>query len=154
MSFQNFDRVLNAFSAISIFVRHDNMKSATERLKNGKILQDISGVHAIREWSGYEEKVISMECHGTQEDLMQFVKEITNARVCVITLFDYGGFRKESEKILGDMAKYSALLLVDEPNQQYFQILDTKTGQVSTGVMASSGDRASMLMFIKAKIKD
>lgn len=149
MSFQNFDRVLKAFSAISIFVRHDSMKSACERLSTGKTLQDITGIHALRTNNGYEEKVISMECLGAQEDLVQFVKEVTNTRQGIMTVFDYNDFRKTSEDILGDMAKYSALLLVDEPDQQYFQIYDGKTGRTSIGVVAASGNRASMLVFVK-----
>lgn len=152
MSFDNFDRVLKAFSSSSIFVRHDNMKSASASLENGAVLQDISGVHAERIFSGFEEKVISMECMGTQQNLLQFMKEITGAREGIMTVFDYKDFVRISQELLGDMANYSTLLLNEEDGQQYFQLQDGKTGRSSIGVITAKGDRASMLMFVKLKV--
>lgn len=149
---KNFDDVLKKFADSSVFTRHESFSDESSTLSNGKIVNNTSGVIAIRTLNGFKEKVMVLGCSGSIEEGIQLMKDVSVSRNCQFSLIDFKDFCCIAEDKLGDMALKSAFLVKHEPDNRYVHISNTEDNKWVLGAITSNGDQVDIILFFKLKV--
>lgn len=149
---KNFDDVLKKFAGSSVFTRHESFSDENATLSNGKIVNNASGVIAVRILNGFEEKVLTASCSGSIEEGIQLMKDVSAARSGHFSLIDFKDFYRIAEDKLGDMALKTAFLIDNVSDNRYVHISNTEDNKWVLGVITSDGDQVDIILFFKLKV--